>query len=414
MYIRQIGMFSFEESLKIDPNDRLLLVLDSIDFESVVNILDKKRGKGRNDYPHRVMIQCLIGGIVNRSPSISQLIEQLRKNPGFRYLCGIDSSIGIPTESAFSRFIANLTESEALAAMEDVFHQLVTQLSKFLPEYGQTAALDATHLEAFSRGTRKHPSDRDARWGKKKDNNGNWFRWFGYKLHLLVDAKHELPMAFTVTSANENDGEQLIPLMQTFAEKQPEIEVKTLLADSIYDPTKNYQFCLEHRIALVTPLNLRKRKEPEAGFTKDQQPLGTCGHPLTFAGYDNGFLKYRCPAKTGHVKCPFGDFGEMSSFCSDNPYGLTLKYSVRKNPRKFSRIPRHTKKFKRLYSMRTAVERVNSRLKGPLSADKITHRGLGKVKLHIMLALLTMMGSAIGTLTKGRLADIRKLTAMVA
>ena len=96
MYIRQIGMFSFEDSLKIDPNDRLLLVLDSIDFEGVVRILDKKRGKGRNDYPHRVMIQCLIGSIVNRSPSISQLIEQLRKNPGFRYLCGIDSSMGIP------------------------------------------------------------------------------------------------------------------------------------------------------------------------------------------------------------------------------------------------------------------------------------------------------------------------------
>lgn len=64
--------------------------------------------------------------------------------------------------------------------------------------------------------------------------------------------------------------------------------------------------------------------------------------------------------------------------------------------------------------MRTSVERVNSRLKGPLSADKITHRGLGKVKLHIMLSLLTMMGSAIGTLTKGRLAAVRKLTAMVA
>ena len=114
--------------------------------------------------------------------------------------------------------------------------------------------------------------------------------------------------------------------MQTFAEKKPEIEVKTLLADSIYDPTKNYQFCLEQRIALVTPLNSRKRKEAEAGFTKDQQPVGTCGHPLPFVGYDNGFLTYRCPSKTGHIKCPFGDFGEMSSFCSDSPLSLVKVY----------------------------------------------------------------------------------------
>jgi IS5 family transposase len=414
MYIRQLGMFSFEETLKFDPNDRLLLVLDSVDFEPVITILDKKRGNGRNDYPNRTMLQCLIGGIVNRSPSIRQLIEELRKNPGFRYLCGIDNAARIPTESAFSRFLSNLIESDALLAMEKVFQQLVTELSKLLPDYGQTGALDATHLEAFARGSRKHPSDPDAKWGRKKDNNGNWFRWFGYKLHLLVDAKHELPMAFTVTPANENDGEQLIPIMQAFSQEQPQIEMQTLLADSIYDPEKNYQFCFDKGIALLTPLNHRKRKEPEVGFTKDQQPLGTCGHPLTFAGYDNGFLKYRCPAKTGHLTCPFGDFGETSSFCSDSPYGLTLKYSVQQNPRKFCRVPRHTKKFKRLYSMRTSVERVNSRLKGPLIVDKITHRGLAKVRVHILFSLLTMMGSAIGLLNKGRIADIRKITKLVA
>ena len=137
MYIWQLGVFSFEESLKFDPNDRLLLVLDSIDFERVVTILDKTRGKGRNDYPNRTMLQCLIGGIVNHSHSIRQLIDELRKNSGFRYLCGIETSNDIPTESAFSRFIANLTKPVPLAAIEEVFYQLVAQLSKLLPDYGR-------------------------------------------------------------------------------------------------------------------------------------------------------------------------------------------------------------------------------------------------------------------------------------
>jgi len=75
-----------------------------------------------------------------------------------------------------------------------------------------------------------------------------------------------------------------------------------------------------------------------------------------------------CPAKTGHIKCPLGGDGD---FCSSSSYGLALKYSVKANQRKFRRIPRHTLKFKRLYKKRTAVERVNSRLKEHLVWDMI-------------------------------------------
>lgn len=345
MYIRQLNAFPFEETLKFDPYERLLLILDSLDFEPVITLLAEKRGNGRNNYPIRTMLYCLVGGVVNRCKTIRALIEELHKNPGFRYLCGIDYIKQIPSEWAFSRFIKNLTEEKVQAALEQVFAGAVKKLAELLPNFGQVTALDSTRLEAFSKGTVKNPSDKQARWGRKKDNQGNWFTWFGYKLHLLVDANYELPIAFTVTPANENDGAKLIDVVEKASLQQPDIKLDIMLADSIYDPLKNYQYCFERQITLLTPLNQRNRKDEESGFAKNQQPLGTCGQPLAFAGYDNGYLKYRCPAKTGHAKCPFGGNGD---FCSGSPYRLVLKYSVKANPRKFCRIPRHTAKFKRL------------------------------------------------------------------
>jgi len=78
------------------------------------------------------------------------------------------------------------------------------------------------------------PKDPDARWGakgashkglalslskglkgtgetlatggdKKSQKKRDTYFWFGYKLHMVVDALYELPVSFTVTPANEAD-----------------------------------------------------------------------------------------------------------------------------------------------------------------------------------------------------------------
>ncbi len=53
--------------------------------------------------------------------------------------------------------------------------------------------------------------DTDADWGKKvycsgvREDGTAWEKvksWFGYKLHLVVDAKYELPVSYCVTKAS--------------------------------------------------------------------------------------------------------------------------------------------------------------------------------------------------------------------
>jgi len=49
--------------------------------------------------------------------------------------------------------------------------------------------------------TPNHNSDPDATWGYKTEK----YTFYGYKVHLMVDTKSQLPLAIEVTPAHESD-----------------------------------------------------------------------------------------------------------------------------------------------------------------------------------------------------------------
>jgi SRSO17 transposase len=72
-------------------------------------------------------------------------------------------------------------------------------------------------------------------------------------------------------------------------------------------------------------------------------------------------------------------------------------------------VPRETKKWKRLYKLRTAIERVNSRVKELLGLDHLTLRGIAKVTVRSLLSLLVMLAAAAGMAQRHRWQDLRVL-----
>ncbi len=89
-------------------------------------------------------------------------------------------------------------------------------------------------------------------------------------------------------------------------------------------------------------------------------------HQMAYIGHEpeRGTLKYRCPAKHEDWQCP------MSSICNaGKSYGKTVRIKQEEDLRRFPPIPRATKQFERLYKGRTAVERVNGRIKIYWGAD---------------------------------------------
>ncbi len=136
----------------------------------------------------------------------------------------------------------------------------------------------------------------------------------------------------------------------------------------------------------------------EAGtvFCYDQVSNPPVRHAMACIGYepDRETIKYRCPARHEGWECP------SEERCNEGKdYGLTARIPCTLDLRRFPPIPRATKQFERLYKGRTAVERVNARLKvfwgaddGNISGARRFHAFVGAVMV-VHLGLATVLAS---------------------
>jgi transposase len=91
--------------------------------------------------------------------------------------------------------------------------------------------------------------------------NGKTYE-LGYKVHVTVDAKSELPLAVIVSPANENEKKRASRLFDK-AFKATEKQVKTLVADSQYSSRKlrNHASANGVRTVIPYPANQRRREK---------------------------------------------------------------------------------------------------------------------------------------------------------
>ena len=133
---------------------------------------------------------------------------------------------------------------------------------------------------------------------------------------------------------------------------------------------------------------------------------------MMFWGRDVHYLKYRCPAKSGLFCCMVEH--KAVSRCSTSDCGLVVKLDMRDEPSRYVPVPRETKKFDRLYKLRTAVERVNSRFKENLILDDLAVRGKSKVAARVGLNMLVMLAVAVAMAERNRLDDCRRIISCAA
>ncbi len=124
---------------------------------------------------------------------------------------------------------------------------------------------------------------------------------------------------------------------------------------------------------------------------------------MVYWGKDGNYLKYRCPYALGKSAC------KARFRCSSSAYGYVLKIPIGEDVRRHPPIPRESKKWERLYRMRTAVERVNSRIKELLGLGNITLRGKLKVQIRSALSILVMLAAAVSMGKEHRFKEVRSL-----
>ena len=422
MHIIQPPLFDFEAFIADKNNGRLIVVLEALPAEKLVAALEHKRWTGRKGHSIRGMWAALIAGVLNQCQSLADVARLLKRDKGTRMVCGF-SKDKIPNEDAFGRFLKKLVQHEEL--LEECFCGLVERLRQLLPNFGAKLAVDSTDIRAYSNGHRKSASDRDARWGvkgaghhggpradtkaeagkgEKKGKKRDLYWWFGYKLHLVVDAVYELPVSFVVTPANESDTKQMKPLLEKAVPDKPQTKLEAVIADKGYDSRENCRLVFaQYGAAPIIPIRERNDMQQPDICNGKGTPTCSCGLNMVFWGRDGNYLKYRCPEAAGKEKC-------QSRFrCTASAYGYVLKLPIMQDPRRYAPIPRETKKWGRLYKLRTAVERVNSRVKGLLGLDRITLRGIAKVTVRSLLSLLVMLAAAVGMAERHRLKELRSL-----
>lgn len=90
----------------------------------------------------------------------------------------------------------------------------------------------------------------DRLYGKKEyrgiTKDGNLWekisKWFGYKLHLIVDATYELPVSYTVTKASTSDIKEGHEFVKHLKQKQPTILEAAETLKQIVDMTTQNLF----------------------------------------------------------------------------------------------------------------------------------------------------------------------------
>jgi hypothetical protein len=429
---------SLEDSPTLGTLRKLLAALPDA---ALLEGLRRARGRGRGDYPVHVLWGVVVLTIALRHPHFESCLDELRRNSDLRRLIGIASEKKVPKKWNISRFLDNLGQEPHRSELRKIFDVMAQRLGRAVPDLGQHLAGDATALNARRKRDQEQVRAEQQEGlpqpsgGRKEyqDDQGQVTKvveWFGYKLHLLVDTRHEVSLAYHISSTSAGDGETLPQILQQAQANLPSGRIRTLAYDKAADTNEVHRLLDEARIKPVIQ-NRRLWKEEsekmlpghdgnsnivydEAGtlhcYDRVSQPM--VRHPMAYVGYekDRGTLKYRCPALHEGWACP------SQSVCNaGKAFGLTVRVKQEIDLRRFPAIPRATKQFERQYKGRTAVERVNGRLKvfwgaddGNISGARRFHGFVGAVML-VHLGFATLLASTPrreGTLGKMRLSPI--------
>ncbi len=253
---------------------------------------------------------------------------------------GLQETLGdTPSVWAMYRFARKLRENRpALAACLDA---CAASLRAQYPTMGRDVAIDASDMPAFANGQRyvskggkerERFSDPDASWGHRSAISTRAAgSFYGHKIHAVVCAKTDLPLAWRVETARRNESLFIAPLIDSLHARGYKPE--TVAADKAYDSNRVHAECMERGCEPVIPLR---------------------------------------GAKANQVALPLALGGRL-----------------------FPRIGRHTQRFKDLYRGRGAVERTFGRLKHDCVLAPLRTRGLERVSLHADLVMLARARQAV-------------------
>jgi hypothetical protein len=394
----------------------------------LIDKLNAERGRGRNDYPVRAMWNTVIAMVIFGHARFADVLRELNRNAQLKYVCGFLYG-KIPGPDNMSRFVAKLQAHQN--DIMDIFIKLSDRLYDEINDFGETLAVDSKWVwsSANRKSDRKNPdgrSETDAELGVKsysgvREDGTEWskvMKCFGFKAHVIVDAKYELPVAFVNSAANGSDVKWGRELLEQIEKNRPHIidRCRYFLGDKGYDDTNLILWLKERDIKAIIDKRSMWRDENERAlpgyegiFYYNEKGDVFCyseeggkKHTMKPAGYDKERDALR-------KKCPVSLYGATCSEADSCPYCKNIRVPLKTDPRIFTQVDRTSYKWDTLYKGRTAVERVNSRLDVSFGFEIRRVRGKGKMDLLTTIAFVIMDALAVASIKEGKPKLIRSL-----
>ena len=359
-------------------------ILSRIEVGPLLALFQRKPGRGRPPYDRLPIIYAYLSAFYLNVRTTQGLVDRLNNDPALRGACGFSNRI--PHRSTFSRTFSRLSAHREL--VHEVFEALTRQALELAPSFGDLLAIDSTTVPTYSNVNHRDTRDPEAGWTKAyaadaMDDDGKiWV--FGYKAHVLGCVESCLPLAVIVQPANTYDGAYLPALTEKVLTAYPDLQPYAMMADKGYDTIANSQFLHGQGIAPIIPRrDFSRGSADEDLYSLRGEPRCIGGLEMEFIGTDpyTGRHRFRCPAGGCYRRDePFKGYAVCGDESWEDPD--TEVYYVG------GIVSRASAEWDQLYDRRWEIERYFSLIKGNLWIEGHRHRGLARVELHIMLAIV--------------------------
>jgi hypothetical protein len=372
--------------------ERKLLIIAE---ENIRECDDESPGSGGfpayDFYP--LLSAFLISPLYDCEPNAESIWRELQRNPSFASLCGFDAG-DIPSPRTLRRFNRIMAEeglweeARRIAVEHNLEEGVIAETGSLI--------VDTTHHDGFASVHKPVKACRECKRIKgckepvhtcdvtdivAKSRN---YRLPGVKTVVLSLAGSEIPIGALAMNARAHDSQSLAGALELIKRDYPDLDIDKVIADGAYDGKACRKNATEVLGAdLVTPVCPRrnqKKKVDARGIDHVDtygRPVCISGHQMELLGRDIEREQYiwACPAfhplrSDETVNCEMWE-----ACCPRAANGRVYRTNAAEFPQVHWDLPQHSRTHKRLYAMRTQVERIISRVKRVLSFERFYGRG---------------------------------------
>jgi len=189
--------------------------------------------------------------------SFDALERRIRRNYFLREALDYTEPEDVPDGTSLWRAFDELKPG----GLRDCHQSMCSEVLAEHDHAGEFILIDGTHIAAWA-NIREEVEDGDAEgasWGYHE------WKFYGYKMFLMVDAASELPVAITMETGSRNDAKAFTPLIEEFDDRYDFENIQAALADAGFDSQENRKFSqLWLDSPLLTVINPRRSKPLKA------------------------------------------------------------------------------------------------------------------------------------------------------